>query len=46
MLDALRQNGADPGVLELPVGHYSLELRPFSYVAGYRMFSYFLNALG
>jgi hypothetical protein len=46
MLDALRENGADPRVLELPVGHYSLELRPFSYVAGYRMFSYFLKALG
>ena len=45
MLEALRENGADPGVLELPVGHYSLELRPFSYVAGYRMFSYFLKAL-
>jgi hypothetical protein len=30
----------------LPVGHYSLELAPFSYIAGYRMFMYFLEALG
>lgn len=46
MLTALRQNGAAPRTLELPVGHYSLELPPFSYVAGWRMFSYFLEALG
>jgi hypothetical protein len=46
MLSALRRNGADPRTLELPVGHYSLELAPFSYVAGWRMFSYFLEALG
>jgi hypothetical protein len=46
MLSALRQNGANPRTLELPVGHYSLELAPFSYVAGYRMFTYFLEALG
>ena len=45
MLDALRQHGADPRTLELPVGHYSLELAPFSYIAGYRMFMYFLEAL-
>lgn len=46
MLSALRQHGAHPRTMELPVGHYSLELRPFSYIAGYRMFSYFLQALG
>jgi hypothetical protein len=46
MLTALRRNGAEPRTLELPVGHYSLELAPFSYVAGWRMFSYFLEALG
>jgi hypothetical protein len=46
MLGALRTHGAEPRTLELPVGHYSLELPPFSYVAGWRMFSYFLEALG
>jgi len=46
MLRALRRNGAEPRTLELPVGHYSLELAPFSYVAGWRMFTYFLEALG
>lgn len=45
MLGALRTHGAEPRTLELPVGHYSLELAPFSYVAGWRMFSYFLEAL-
>jgi hypothetical protein len=46
MLTALRRNGAEPRTLELPVGHYSLELAPFSYVAGWRMLTYFLEALG
>jgi hypothetical protein len=46
MLMALRKHGAEPRTLELPVGHYSLELAPFSYVAGYRMFTYFLEVLG
>lgn len=46
MLQALRSNGAEPRTLELPVGHYSLELAPFSYVAGWRMFTYFMEALG
>ncbi len=46
MLRALRKHGGEPRTLELPVGHYSLELAPFSYVAGYRMFTYFLEALG
>jgi len=45
MLKALKRNGAETRTLELPVGHYSLELSPFSYVAGYRMFTYFLEAL-
>src|SRR5215469_10985855 len=46
MLGALRSHGAEPRTLELPVGHYSLELSPFSYIAGWRMFTYFLEALG
>ena len=45
MLGALRRHGAEPRTLELPVGHYSLELAPFSYIAGYRMITYFLEAL-
>jgi len=46
MLAALRANGADPRVLGLHCGHYSLELPPFSYLAGYRMGTFFLEALG
>ena len=46
MLRALRENGAETRTLELPVGHYSLELAPFSWMAGWRMFTYFLEALG
>jgi len=46
MLGSLREHGAEPRTLELPVGHYSLELAPFSYLAGYRMFTYFLETLG
>jgi hypothetical protein len=46
MLGALRKGGAEPRTLELPVGHYSLELAPFSYIAGWRMFTYFLEELG
>jgi hypothetical protein len=46
MLDSLRTHGAEIRALELPVGHYSLELAPFSYIAGYRMITYFLEALG
>ncbi len=45
MLWALRRNGAETRTLELPVGHYSLELAPFSWVAGWRMFTWFLKAL-
>jgi hypothetical protein len=45
MLDSLRRHGADPRTLELACGHYSLELAPFSYIAGYRMLSFFLQSL-
>jgi hypothetical protein len=45
MLASLRKHGASPRTMELPVGHYSLELAPFSYVAGYRMFRYFMQSL-
>jgi hypothetical protein len=45
MLDSLRRHGADPRTLELPCGHYSLELAPFSYIAGYRMLTFFLQSL-
>ena len=45
MLDSLRRHGADPRTLELPCGHYSLELAPFSYIAGYRMLTFFLEFL-
>jgi hypothetical protein len=31
--------------LELACGHYSLELAPFSYIAGYRMLTYLRSAL-
>lgn len=34
MLGALHAHGGAPDVLWLPCGHYSLELPPFSYVAG------------
>src|SRR5216684_9306074 len=45
MLDSLRRHGADPRTLELACGHYSLELAPFSYLAGYRMLTFFLESL-
>ncbi len=45
MLDSLRRHGAHPRTLELPCGHYSLELSPFSYLAGYRMLSFFRQSL-
>ena len=45
MLAALRRNGAHPRTLELHCGHYSLELAPFSYVAGYRMLTFLRSAL-
>ncbi|HYL86849.1 MAG TPA: hypothetical protein VE263_21670 [Candidatus Angelobacter sp.] len=45
MLDSLRRHGAEARTLELPCGHYSLELAPFSYIAGYRMLSFFRESL-
>jgi hypothetical protein len=45
MLEALHEHGASPKTLELACGHYSLELAPFSYIAGYRMLSYLRSAL-
>jgi hypothetical protein len=46
MLDSLRRHGAKPQTLELSCGHYSLELAPFSYIAGYRMLTFLRSALG
>jgi hypothetical protein len=45
MLAALRRHGANPRTLELACGHYSLELPPFSHIAGYRMLSFFRSSL-
>jgi hypothetical protein len=45
MLAALRRHGAHPRSLQLHCGHYSLELAPFSYIAGYRMLSFLRSAL-
>ncbi|HTT33296.1 MAG TPA: hypothetical protein VMH48_06820 [Methylomirabilota bacterium] len=45
MLASLRRHGAHPRTLALHCGHYSLELFPFSYLAGYRMLSFFRGAL-
>jgi hypothetical protein len=45
MLEALRRNGASPKTVELHCGHYSLELAPFSYVAGYRMLTFLRSSL-
>src|SRR5436309_1572362 len=45
MLDSLRRHGARPRTLALRCGHYSLELFPFSYVAGYRMLAFLRGAL-
>jgi hypothetical protein len=45
MLDALRRNGASPKTVELHCGHYSLELAPFSYIAGYRMLTFLRSSL-
>jgi hypothetical protein len=45
MLAALRRHGAHPRTLELHCGHYSLEVSPFSYIAGYRMLTFFRSAL-
>jgi len=45
MLGTLRGNGIDHEAVVLPCGHYSLELAPFSYVAGYRLGAFFLEHL-
>jgi hypothetical protein len=45
MLAALRANDAAPRTLELHCGHYSLELAPFSHIAGYRMLTYLRSTL-
>jgi hypothetical protein len=45
MLDALHKHGANPRTLELACGHYSLELAPFSYIAGIRMLRFLKGAL-
>jgi len=45
MLDALHKHGANPRTLELACGHYSLELAPFSYIAGIRMLGFLRSAL-
>jgi hypothetical protein len=45
MLAALRANDATPRTLELHCGHYSLELAPFSHIAGYKMLTYLRSTL-
>jgi hypothetical protein len=45
MLGALAQNGAKPKTLPLHCGHYSLELPPFSYLAGYKVLRFLQLAL-
>jgi hypothetical protein len=45
MLDSLRSHGTRPRTLALRCGHYSLELFPFSHVAGYRMLAFLRGAL-
>ena len=45
MLAALCRHGAAPRTLALHCGHYSLELPPFSHIAGYRMLRFFRSAL-
>ena len=45
MLTALRRQLPHPRTLALHCGHYSLELPPFSHIAGYRMLSFLLQAL-
>jgi hypothetical protein len=45
MLAALRRHGAQLRTLELHCGHYSLELPPFSHIAGYKMLTFLRSAL-
>ena len=45
MVAALRKHHANLRTLELHCGHYSLELPPFSHIAGYRMLTFLRSAL-
>jgi hypothetical protein len=45
MLAALRRHKPYPRTLALHCGHYSLELPPFSHIAGYQMLSFLRQAL-
>ena len=45
ILETLRTNGVQHETLVLPCGHYSLELPPFSYLAGYRLGTFFFQSL-
>jgi len=45
MLAALRRYNPHPRTLALHCGHYSLELPPFSHIAGYRMLTFLRSAL-
>ena len=45
MLEALRRHQPHPRTLALHCGHYSLELPPFSHIAGYRMLTFLRSAL-
>ena len=45
MLAALRRHNSHPRTLALHCGHYSLELPPFSHIAGYRMLTFLREAL-
>jgi hypothetical protein len=45
MLAALRRHKPHPRTLALHCGHYSLELPPFSHIAGYRMLTFLRSAL-
>jgi dienelactone hydrolase len=45
MLTALRRHNPHPRTLALHCGHYSLELPPFSHIAGYRMLTFLRQAL-
>ncbi len=46
ILATLRERGVEHEALTLPCGHYSLELPPFSYLAGYRLGTFFFQSLG
>jgi len=45
MLDALRKTGAERARWNFRWGTTRWSWRPFSYIAGWRMFTYFLEAL-